>query len=290
MIELASKSSRLRRRVSFAVSCSMSNCIKIGFFVVGLLVNPARSCAADAPSSDPENDPEVRKVLTAMHNASTWYHPDLYGLTLGMQYHAKHQYQDALKFFEIGALYADKLSQLSIGLMHLNGKGTAKDPVTAYAWFDLAAERNYPQFIATRDELKPALTPEQLAQAQALRNELGKRYGDSVAKHRLAVQLHQGLMNITGSRTGFNSGVVQISEVRCGPALVIGGHVIPQIGCGNDFLAKANWIPDLYFAARDREWMPNVSVGPLTDIGSVKSNAKKSDEAAAPNEGDSRKH
>ena len=196
----------------------------------------------------------------------------LYGMTQGMQAYAKHDYAAALKHFESGALYADKLSQLSLGLMYLNGEGVSKDPITAYAWIDLAAERGYPQFVATRSELGKAMSTDQLERAAKLRSKLAQRYADAVAKPRMAVQLHQGLMNITGSHTGFDSGVVQISEVPCGPALIMGGRVVPQIGCGgmNDFLAKENWIPEKYFAARDREWLPQVTVGPLTNAGEAK--------------------
>ena len=155
-------------------------------------------------------------------------------------------------------------------------RGRTRIPITAYAWLDLAAERNYPDFVATRDELKKTLTSEQLALANALRAELGKRYGDAVAKPRMAMQLHLGMMNFTGSRTGFDSGVMQSSPVHCGPALVIGGRVVPQIGCGakNEFLAKENWVPELYFAARDREWMPNVTVGPIRQPGESSSNSQ----------------
>ena len=145
---------------------------------------------------DPLNDPEVQKTLRGMANASTWFHPDLFGEFAGMRHYAHHEYRDALKYFEIGALYADKMSQLCLGLMHMNGEGTPKDPVTAYAWLDLAAERDYPDFVATRDSLKKTLTPEQLAKAQVLRAELGAKYGDAVAKPRLAVQLRQGQMQM----------------------------------------------------------------------------------------------
>jgi TPR repeat protein len=206
---------------------------------------------------------EVAQTLEAMKNASTWGHPDLFGMTTGMRRYAHHQYTDALHYFEIGARYADKLSQLSIGLMHLNGAGTPKNPVLAYAWLDLAAERGYPSFVATRDELKAKLSAAQLGEAAAIRAALARRYGDAVAKPRMAVELRLDRMQITGSRTGFDSGVVQIGE-HCGAALIIGGRAVPQIGCGafNPFLQKDNWVPDLYFAARDREWMPNVVVGP----------------------------
>lgn len=235
--------------------------------------------ADDAALSDPANDPEIRNTLKAMHNASTWFHPDMYGMTMGAQEYAKHQYGAALRHFELGALYADKFSQLCLGLMHMNGEGTPKDPVTAFAWFDLAAERNYPDFVATRDALKKTLTAEQVKQALALRAELSKRYADAVAKPRMAAELRMGMMNFTGSRTGFDSGVTQISSVPCGPALVIGAHVIPQVGCGamGEYLSKNNWKPDLYFAARDREWLPQVRVGPIMEPAAPASPSSKAE-------------
>jgi hypothetical protein len=218
---------------------------------------------------DPLDDPGVQKTLRAMANVSTWYHPDLFGMTSGMRYYAHHDYADARKYFEIGAYYADKLSQLSIGLMYMNGEGVSKDPVTAYAWLDLAAERDYPDFVATRDNLKATLTPDQLGQATQLRKTLAERYGDAVAKPRMAVQLRQGQMQITGSRTGFDAGVNQQStKANCGPTLVIGGRSVAQSGCGGaDLYAKDNWDPDKYFAVRDREWKATVTVGAVQDQG-----------------------
>lgn len=218
---------------------------------------------------DPMNDPGVQKVLRGMASASTWFHPDLFGEFAGMRYYTHHQYRDALKYFEIGAFYADKLSQLSIGLIHMNGEGVKKDPVTAYAWLDLAAERGYPDFVATRDHLKGALTPDQLAQAMELRKTLGERYADAVAKPRLAAQLRQGQMQITGSHTGYDSGVSQLNTATsCGPTVVIGGSEVPQAGCGGaSMYAKERWEPDLYFASRDREYKATVTVGAVEEQG-----------------------
>jgi len=116
--------------------------------IASLLLLAAASVHAD---DDPLNDPSVQKTLRGMADASTWYHPDLFGEFAGMRHYAHHRFKEAMKYFEIGAYYADKLSQLSIGLMYMNGEGVAKDPAKAYAWLDLAAEREYPDFVATRD-------------------------------------------------------------------------------------------------------------------------------------------
>jgi hypothetical protein len=232
---------------------------------VATLVALTGTAAANPEEGDPLNDPSVQTTLRAMADASTWFHPDQFGEFAGMRRYAHHEYTDAMKYFEVGAYYADKLSQLSIGLMYLNGEGVAKDPVKACAWLDLAAERDYPDFVATRDRVKATLTPEQLQQAQEQRKTLAQRYGDDVAKPRMARQLKLGQMQMTGSRTGFDSGVSQIrNKATCGPSVVVGGNETPNAGCGGAALyAKSRWEPKEYFASRDAEWKATVSVGAI---------------------------
>lgn len=234
---------------------------------------------------DPLKEPGIQRELHAMVTASTWFHPDLFGEFAGMRHYTHHEYEAALKCFEIGARFADKLSQLSIGLMYMNGEGTPKDLVTAYAWLDLASERGYPDFVATRETLKTKLTSEQLAQAVALRATLGEKYGDGVAKHRLAVQLHQGQMQLTGSHTGYDNGVssLRIHPDCGGPTVVVGGQELPQAGCGGSLFAKAWWNPKLYFAARDREYKATVSVGAVREQHEAIHKSSDRSESATPN-------
>jgi hypothetical protein len=253
---------------------------KYARYCAGMLA--ALSVVVQAHAEDDAlKEPGIQRALSAMDNASTWYHPDLFGEFAGMRHYSRHEYKQALKYFEIGALYADKLSQLCLGLMYLNGEGTSKDPLTAYAWIDLAAERNYPDFVATRDTLKTKLTPEQLEQAMALRGKLAEKYGDTVAKHRLIVQLRQGQMQLTGSHTGFDYGNYWIkTNPNCGPALVVGGQEQPQIGCGGSVFAKVRWDPDLYFASRDREYKATVNVGAVQELGKAIDKPPQQSEAA----------
>jgi hypothetical protein len=237
--------------------------LQLGMLGMALILATAAVAHAE---DDPLKDPSVQKTLRAMADASTWYHPDQFGEFAGLRYYAHHQYKDAMKYFEIGAYYADKLSQLSLGLMYMNGEGVAKDPVKAYAWLSLAAERDYPDFVATRDRLKATLTPEQLQKADEQRKTLDGRYADAVAKPRMVTQLRQGQMQLTGSRTGFDSGVSQLqTKPTCGPSVVVGGNETPNAGCGGgaSLYAKSRWEPKEYFASRDAEWKATVSVGAI---------------------------
>jgi hypothetical protein len=210
----------------------------------------------------PEADAETSKILTAMNNASTWGHPDQFGEYAGMRLYAEGHYKSAIKYFKYGARYADKLSQLSIGLMYENGRGVEKDPVTACAWLGLAAERKYPSFVATRDRVCEALTPAQHDQAIAVLDKLMPVYGDTVAKKRMARALAMAKTEGTGSRLGADSGIYTTGvKQNCGGPALEGGAVA---GCGStDFWNPQRWDPKKYFAARDAHWRAIVTVGDL---------------------------
>ena len=256
--------------------------IRSTIFLIACLV--AITSVAKATDKDPLNDPDVQTALRAMADASTWYHPDLFGEFAGMRHYAHHDFAGAMKYFKVGAYYSDKLSQLSIGLMYMNGEGVPKDLPTAYAWLAVAAERKYPEFEVTRDNVKAQLSPQQLEQAEKIRSALEAEYGDQVAKHRLVVQLNQGKMKMTGSHAGFDSGISQLNNKNCaGPSVMVGGDPVPQAGCGGGIYAKWRWDPKTYFAVRDAHWKATVSVGTLNDVGTAADKAKT--EPAAENDG-----
>ena len=228
--------------------------------------------ATDVTDDDPMKDPAVQKMLRAMNDASTWYHPDLFGEFAGVKRYVNKNYADATKYFEIGAYYADKFSQLSIGLMYVNGEGVPKDMLTGYAWIDIAAERDYPDFVATRDRVKAALTPDDLQRAQAIRDTLALRYADKVAKPRMEQQLRFGREQMTGSHLGFDQGVKHDSPkgTQCKGGVYIGGISLPEAGCGgDDIYAESRWKPEKYFARRDSQWKATVTVGDIGDGGTA---------------------
>jgi hypothetical protein len=233
---------------------------------------PAPASSAKAPALPkpvvrrPKADATVESVLTAMNNASTWGHPDLFGEYTGMRLYSQGHYKSAIKYFKYGARYADKLSQLSIGLMYENGHGVEKDPVTACAWLAMAAERKYPSFIDTRNRVCEALTPAQHDQAVAVLEKLMPEYGDKVAKKRMARALELAKMQGTGSRLGFDSGIttVGVNQNCGGPTATTGGIDVPAAGCGSaNFWSPWRWNPKQYFAARDAHWRGTVTVGSL---------------------------
>lgn len=250
----------------------------------------ASAATAAAPKnpipSPPTADPGIERTITAMNNASTWGHPDLFGEFAGMRLYSEGHYKSAIKYFKYGARYADKLSQLSIGLMYENGQGVDKDPVTACAWVALAAQRKYPKFVETRNRVCEALTPAQHDKAVAVLNKLLPEYGDKVAKHRMAVALRLAKMQTTGSRLGFDSGITTVStNPNCGgPTINSGGTEVPQAGCSStNFWSPWRWDPKKYFSTRDAQWSGTVTVGSLQQPGKTKAAATESTpESSAP--------
>jgi hypothetical protein len=246
--------------------------------------SPATAATSPVPPKPvvqrPQADPQIERVLTAMNNASTWGHPDLFGEFAGMRLYSEGHYKAAIKYFKYGARYADKLSQLSIGLMYENGRGVEQDSVTACAWLALASERKYPSFIATRNRVCEALTPAQHDQAVAVLDKLMLEYGDAVAKKRMARALEIAKTQGTGSRLGFDSGVttIGVNKGGCGGPTVADA---PIAGCGStDFWSPWRWDPKKYFTARDARWRGVVTVGSVEDAHHAANAASKAQPAA----------
>ena len=227
-------------------------------FIVHTVVGQERQ----ADGADPSQDPKIKETLQAMNVDDTWSHPDIYWEYVGMHRYAHRDYAKAMESFVRAAYYADKLSELCIGLMYLNGEGTAPDAATAYAWMDIAAERGYPEFVATRDRVWASMPSEQRERAQVLRAAIAQKYADEVAKPRMAQQLRFALEGITGSHVGFNPGLLGISMhdpcVSNDPQKMR----LPEWGCSGIY-SMHNLDPKTYFAERDSAWRATVVVGPI---------------------------
>jgi hypothetical protein len=250
----------------------MKPSFRLAAIVVGSLLFTA-TCLAQTPPPAADTAASMqstssRKMLSAMGRTPTNGHPDLYGEFNGMQRYAAGDYKAAMKYFLGGARYADKLSQLSIGLMYLHGEGVKKDPVTAFAWIAIAAERKYPSFLATRDALWATLDAQQRQQAKALIDQLYPEYGDLTAKPRMAKYLRRSRTKLTGSYLGGPIGPMDSLTPGqldgTGPMPACGAETIdglPMTGCGS--LARADWYwnPKKYFKARDAEWTGTVTIG-----------------------------
>jgi len=87
----------------------------------------------------------------------------------------------------------DKYAQYMVGYMYLAGSGVEEDPVTALAWFGLAAERNQDTFVGARDKLAAVLTEAQREKSNGIYRALRVELGDVSLISRLVEDDLQGL-------------------------------------------------------------------------------------------------
>jgi hypothetical protein len=115
------------------------------------------------------------------------------------------------------AAAGDKYAQYMAGYMHLHGHGVQRDDVMASAWFRLAAERDYPEFVEVRDELLDVMTEEELAQSDATFIQLRQKYSDLVlALGHLRTERKMRREGSTGSRVSGNASSIVIVDPGSG--------------------------------------------------------------------------
>jgi len=215
---------------------------------------PPAALAADTVPPDPLQDKEMISAGFLQH------HPDLRHRLLGMEAYRAGRYPDALQHFRRAGFYADKPAQGMVAEMYWRGMGAPRDPVMAYVWMDLAAERGYAGFLGLREQYWNALDAGERERAIAQGQAVYARFGDAAAKPRYEFQLRVGRREMTGSRLGFNRGV-QIELP--GPG---GGMTIP----GTRFHDERYWDAKQYWAWQDALWMRpkigRVDVGPTETV------------------------
>jgi tetratricopeptide (TPR) repeat protein len=177
------------------------------------------------------------------------HHPDIRNQQRGLAYYRQRRHDEALAAFRRAAHYADKASQALLAQMHWRGEGVPADRALAYAWMDLAAERGYPIFLVEREKYWAALTEAEQARAVEVGRGLYERYGDDVAKPRLARVMRLGQWrSMTGSRTGYDAGI-RVAQPGAD------GSLDPSSTARADVYDARYWHPESYWALQDRIWI-----------------------------------
>lgn len=205
---------------------------------------------AAAASDDPAAD---RELVSAGFLTG---HPDMKYRLMGLQAFKAGKNDDALRYFQRAAYFADKPAQGMVAEMLWKGEGVPQDRALAYAWMDLAAERGYVGFLGLRETYWAALSPAERERAIDEGQALYARYGDAAAQPRIASRLRQQRRSITGSRTGFAGNV----KIYFG-----NGEVGFSQMDGTKFFDDKYWDPKKYQAWTDSIWQQprigTVSVG-----------------------------
>jgi hypothetical protein len=109
----------------------------------------------------------------------------------------------AIMHWRNAARWADKFAQYNLGIMYLRGEGVEFDPLRAWAWLELSAERGYPEFERQADELWSMMSEAERRKARAIHErELLPEYGDAARMEAVARKMKRELREATGSRTG----------------------------------------------------------------------------------------
>jgi uncharacterized protein len=226
---------------------------RIGLVIAVLcaLTTAVRAQEIDA-SEDTEN------ALDAMDKTNSVGHPDLYNEYAGMHDYSNGNFKSAFGYFLKAAQYADKPSQLSIGLMYLSGQGVVKDPVKAYGWVALAAERDYPTYEWTQEQIWEDLTPQQQRQAMAYQKFLDAKYGDLATKPRQLQAMHDSWAKLQTVNSTWAYILGAFSKYGASGRIYLAlSATTPSIALAQaDAVSKSwFWNPKSYFRKRDEHWM-----------------------------------
>ena len=173
-------------------------------------------------------------------------HPDMMYRQWGVNALHRNDVKGAMDNFRLAARYADKPAQGYLGELYWYGVNQPRDPLMAFAWMDVAAERGYPLFMDLRNEYWAALPLEQHEAARAQANALRAEYGDEVARPRMAEVLRKGRREMTGSRVGSMSNNVDI--------VCMDGGISRTIKADRMYDPKY-WDPKQYERWQDETWM-----------------------------------
>jgi len=114
-------------------------------------------------------------------DAPSRYFPGQYFEQKAQFYLKKRDYREALRMFELGGYWANKVAQYNAGIMHFNGIGVPADKVRGAAWLGIAAEAHDDLADRALQAAYAELNQDQRDAANVLFAQLDLKYGDRVA-------------------------------------------------------------------------------------------------------------
>lgn len=249
--------------------------MRIGGLTAGVLL--AWACATPAWANGPQDVPKLTDASFVEIDGqlkSAKGHPNEEWRLQGLKRYVNRQYAAAAEYFERAAGYADKYSQHYLSLMYWHGVGVPADPVQAYIWADLAAERGNRSLLLLREKMWAELTTGQQREAVQQGGPFYARYGDEVAKPRAETEIRRFARGMTGSRVGFNNSQIDIelggpihgSFGNATPAMFAASAAANGTSTELQFYADDRIKTDEYWQAQDRLLGGKVEVGPLSPV------------------------
>lgn len=227
-------------------------------FRAGILIVLAVAATGTARAQSAQPESVDAKVMSSA--AFLDAHPDLNYRMLGLKAWREQKYDKAMRYFRRAARYADKPSQAMVAELYWRGQGVAVDRPQAYAWMDLAAERQFKVMLAHREQYWESMSATEREQALIVGKAIYAEYGDTVAKPRLEHQMRIARTSSVGSRTGFVGNSRVIIPGQFGDETVLDG---------SQFYQDKFWKPEAYWAWQAKDWKEfpkgRVEVAPLRD-------------------------
>lgn len=205
----------------------------------------AQSGAEQAAETDPRSEGAVALVPHAHSDAE--HAPGTEPHYKGVEAYEASRYWKARGHFLTSARFADKMSQFYLGAIYFNGDGVEADHARGWAWFELSAERGYPQMVEIADRIWDQLSSEQRDRGRRiLEEELLPEFGDEVAVPRTARRMKEDRRRMTGSRLGTLPGLMDIYEGPVDLDTASGGRGAGTGSAGPsrsryDFYAREKW-------------------------------------------------
>ena len=75
---------------------------------------------------------------------------------------------EAVKWYRKAADQGNAAAQFNLGIMYANGEGVPENNIRAYVWWSMAKTQGNTKAAGNLDILKPKMTPQQIADGQAL--------------------------------------------------------------------------------------------------------------------------
>jgi len=225
------------------------------------------------PAFAQTGDQAVEASLLGMPQVSS-RHPDLFYREAGIRAYKDGDKSHAQSLLLKAARFADKPAQALLAAMYWNGDGVPRDRARGYAWMDLAADRGYPDLLASREAFWQQLDAGERRQAQAVGQEIHAEYGDEAGLRRLDGALRRERLNVIGSRTGFGGNSTVRLRSGAGPALghaldtgpaVLGGTPVR----GEQFFSPALWSAAPYASLKDAVWVDAARATGTVQVGDL---------------------
>jgi hypothetical protein len=181
-------------------------------------------------------------------------HPDLKHRIAAQALLEDGKVRAAIAEFESAASWGDKLSQAMLAELYWEGAGVRQDRPRAYAWMDLAAERQFIAFVAKREKYWAQLDAQEREAALAIGADVYAEFGDDKALPRLQSRLWRE-RGTTGSRLGFaGNGYVTMPGSAATFLTLSWTSLMPQLMGGNQMPLYSYYSPQLWRFEKYLDW------------------------------------